>query len=391
MKPTLRKFTSEDTPVLLKLFYETVHAINAKDYSQDLLNAWAPEMPNVKKWQSRFKAAKTVVAELDGKIVGFGNIEQGAIGMLYVHKDHQRQQVASALLNKLEKRLTKKGTRIAAAEVSITAKPFFEKKGYSVVRENQKTLNGQTFLNYVMEKTLPLKTEKPMKEKQKGTDGFRWRDLFINKVFDLMIVIAGVSIAFQLNNLKLDSDAKSLEKFYIEGLAADLRRDMEEMQGNIVELKADLKYAEVIRTQLSLPETTVPADSIAKGFFNMVSFDTFNKHNNTYEMIVNGNGLSVISDRNMRTVVSEYYGGYSAIYRFESVYTEVILRSFTYLINYIDFSTQRVIDVTVLKRNETKNFTLIWESQIRDGIGHYEDSLKEAELLLQMLENNLRK
>src|SRR4051812_26386825 len=178
MKPSLRKFESEDTPVLLALFYDTVHSVNAKDYPIDQLDAWAPARPDVKRWQSRLKSTKTIVAELDGKVVGFGNLENDGktIGMLYVHKDHQRQHVASEILARLEKRLVKNGIETATTEASLTAKPFFEKKGYVLVRENKKMLNGRDFVNFIMEKKLSLKSEKPMKEKGKDSSRpFQWR------------------------------------------------------------------------------------------------------------------------------------------------------------------------------------------------------------------------
>ncbi|WP_051236398.1 hypothetical protein [Paenibacillus pinihumi] len=39
----MRKFQSSDTALLVNLFYETVHTVNAKDYSIKQLDAWAPE------------------------------------------------------------------------------------------------------------------------------------------------------------------------------------------------------------------------------------------------------------------------------------------------------------------------------------------------------------
>jgi putative acetyltransferase len=39
-------------------------------------------------------------------------------------------------------------------EASITAKPFFQRKGFSVLKEQQVTRRGETFINYVMEKFL---------------------------------------------------------------------------------------------------------------------------------------------------------------------------------------------------------------------------------------------
>ncbi|MEE3717067.1 GNAT family N-acetyltransferase, partial [Tumidithrix elongata RA019] len=39
-------------------------------------------------------------------------------------------------------------------EVSITAKPFFERMGFSVLYQQEVACRGETFVNYVMEKLL---------------------------------------------------------------------------------------------------------------------------------------------------------------------------------------------------------------------------------------------
>jgi putative acetyltransferase len=394
MKASLRKFENEDTPVLLQLFYDTVHSINAKDYPADLLDVWAPQRPDVKRWQSRFKTSKTIIAELDGKVVGFGTVEDNGktIGMLYVHKDHQRQGVASELLARLEKKLAKDGAFAATVESSLTARSFFEKKGYSLVRENRKMLNGQAFVNLIMEKDLTLKEEKPMKEKSiEKSKPFKWRDLFFNKVFDLIIVIAGVSIAFQLNNLKLNSDAKSLERFYMEGLVLDVKADIKKAQENLADLKSDFRKAEMIMESLKATDPVVAGDSIGRAFGDIVGFSTLDQHSNTYDLMINGNGLTVIQDRKIRTLVAEYYGNYPGIRRFEDVYTEVIIRTFAFTYSSVDFTVQQVVDESLLKKTETRNFVLMIESQLQDGIEKYTDLIENGQQLLTVLENNLRK
>jgi putative acetyltransferase len=39
-------------------------------------------------------------------------------------------------------------------EASITAKPFFQRMGFSVVKEQEVSRRGETFINYAMEKFL---------------------------------------------------------------------------------------------------------------------------------------------------------------------------------------------------------------------------------------------
>ena len=147
---TLRDYTKTDCAELAELFYDTVHTVNAKDYTQEQLDAWATGKVNLEAWNESFQAHHTVVAEMDGKIVGFGDIDEtGYLDRLYVHKDYQRRGVAAAICDALEQR-----TKAAefTTHASITARPFFEKRGYTVIREQQVERRGVLLTNFVMHK-----------------------------------------------------------------------------------------------------------------------------------------------------------------------------------------------------------------------------------------------
>ena len=147
----LRKYTETDCAELARLFYDTVHAVNARDYSREQLDAWATNRVNLEAWNESFQAHHTVVAEMDGKIVGFGDMDEtGYLDRLYVHKDYQRRGVAAAICDALEQR-----TKAAefTTHASITARPFFEKRGYTVAREQQVERRGVWLTNFVMKKS----------------------------------------------------------------------------------------------------------------------------------------------------------------------------------------------------------------------------------------------
>ena len=146
----LRKYAKTDCAELAELFYDTVHTVNAKDYTREQLDAWATGEINLEEWDESFQAHLTVVAEMDGKIVGFGDMDKtGYLDRLYVHKDYQRRGVATAICDALEQN-TKAAEFITHA--SITARPFFEKRGYTVVREQQVERRGELLTNFVMRK-----------------------------------------------------------------------------------------------------------------------------------------------------------------------------------------------------------------------------------------------
>ena len=118
---------------MAKLFYDTVHCVNCKDYTPKQLNVWATGEVDIAKWNNSFLAHESFVAVEENKIVGFGDIDHtGYLDRLYVHKDRQGKGIATALCEKLENTVC---TQKIVTHASITAKPFFEKRGYAVVKE----------------------------------------------------------------------------------------------------------------------------------------------------------------------------------------------------------------------------------------------------------------
>lgn len=146
----LRNYETADCEELTKLFYDTVHSINARDYSQEQLDVWATGTVELEKWDASLSAHDSVVAVEDGMIVGFGDMDEtGYLDRLYVHKDYQSQGIATAICDRLEKAAS--GCQFST-HASITARPFFEKRGYRVVKEQQVERQGILLTNYVMEK-----------------------------------------------------------------------------------------------------------------------------------------------------------------------------------------------------------------------------------------------
>lgn len=145
----IRKYESTDCKELAELFYNTVHTINAKDYTNAQLDAWASGQVDLEKWDQSFQEHFTVVAVENGIIVGFGDIDTtGYLDRLYIHKNNQRKGIATAICDQLESKVQGK----IVTHASVTAKPFFEKRGYKVLKEQQ-VVRKEIFLkNYVMEK-----------------------------------------------------------------------------------------------------------------------------------------------------------------------------------------------------------------------------------------------
>ncbi len=146
----IRQYQPSDCKYLAELFYNTVHTINAKDYSVEQLDAWASVEINLSEWNKSLLNNYSIVAVKENVIVGFGDIDKtGYLDRLFVHKDYQHQGIATAICDDLEKAFD---VEKITTHVSITAKLFFLNRGYKQIKEQEVIRNGVSLTNFIMRK-----------------------------------------------------------------------------------------------------------------------------------------------------------------------------------------------------------------------------------------------
>lgn len=153
----IRLFRPKDVDQIARLFHNTVREINIRDYSSSQVKAWAPDNFDFRNWLEVCLSRYVYVAEKDGIIVGFGELElNGHIDCFYCHKDYQRCGVGSQIYRAIEQKAMELGLQRLFTAASITAKPFFQHLGFVTITEQQVTCRGELFTNYAMEKILAL-------------------------------------------------------------------------------------------------------------------------------------------------------------------------------------------------------------------------------------------
>lgn len=151
----IRRLAAQDIPEMRKLFRATVLTVNSKYYTKEEVEDWASCGDSVEHWKELL-AKNNYIGALDGQggIVGFSSMNaEGYLHSMFVHKDWQGKGVATLLLSEVEKIARRYGVHKISVEVSVTARPFFEKHGYKVVKEQKAKANRLYLTNYVMEKT----------------------------------------------------------------------------------------------------------------------------------------------------------------------------------------------------------------------------------------------
>ena len=153
MSPTIRRGRPGEGAALAALFHEAVHILCAADYDAAERHAWSPA-PDAAPFERRITETMLWVAEGEnGALLGFANLApHGYFDCLYVAPEAAGQGVATALCTVLEQEAQRQGCPRLTVDVSITARPFFERRGYRLLREQQVERRGVFLTNYRQEK-----------------------------------------------------------------------------------------------------------------------------------------------------------------------------------------------------------------------------------------------
>ena len=151
----VRDYRRGDAEPICRLFYETVRTEHLGDYSPEQVRAWAPEIPAPAAWHERMSGRHTLVADESGEVVGFAELENdGHLDMLYCRPGAVGRGVGSGLYAAVEERARGLGVGRISTEASITARPFFTRHGFAVLRRNTVLREGIELTNFYMEKVL---------------------------------------------------------------------------------------------------------------------------------------------------------------------------------------------------------------------------------------------
>jgi len=152
----IRPYRHADAAETLAIFLAAVTETAAADYSTEQIQAWArPEARELSTWHASMQERNSYVATVDGAPAGFSDVNPaGYIDMLFVAPRYLRQGVARQLIGHVEAHARNEQLTELTADVSITARPFFERYGFTVEAEQHPVKAGVQLTNYKMKMKL---------------------------------------------------------------------------------------------------------------------------------------------------------------------------------------------------------------------------------------------
>ena len=154
---TLRALREDDADAMAEVYRRSVRALGALDYTPEQVEAWASRGPDAARFRQKIADGRQgwVAVDSEGRVCGFVDLEaDGHVDFLYVDPGQAGQRVAGRLLAEVEQAARSAGLTRLYVEASETARPVFERHGYTVVRRRDFEIGDVAIHNHAMERTL---------------------------------------------------------------------------------------------------------------------------------------------------------------------------------------------------------------------------------------------
>ena len=146
--------TAGDHNLLADIMFDAVRNGESR-YSQLQRGAWVRGRRSGPEWEARLENQEILLAERDGRGVGFVSLADGGyIDFAYIRPDARRTGLFRQLLTRIVDRAVAKGEPLLWTHASLMAEPAFERLGFAVRRREQVVLGEVNLERCEMEKRL---------------------------------------------------------------------------------------------------------------------------------------------------------------------------------------------------------------------------------------------
>ena len=150
----VRRYRTGEEDELWRLRSDTTRIVIGKDYTEAQVRRWAPDQIEPD-WSEKIRQKNPFVAEHDGQIVGFAELEaDGHINDFYCHHQWQRRGVGTSLQVAVEQEAHRLGIGTLFLESSVTAHRFFLNQGFEITETKDNLICGSLARQYIMRKSL---------------------------------------------------------------------------------------------------------------------------------------------------------------------------------------------------------------------------------------------
>ncbi len=227
------------------------------------------------------------------------------------------------------------------------------------------------------------------KIRQKMLTENNFKKYLIYALGEILLVMIGISLAFQVSNWDNNRIKKNAENKYYESIRAQIADDKENIQGQKDynnRYMIQFKYAnEIIENN-----DRSKLDTLGKIVRNLTQYSDFDKEGNIYETMVNSGQVSLLQNLKIVNGIRELEELYNFVNRMESIHYDVSMNYTAPAIgSALKYSTREIKKPDEVFNYKFQNvvISLIGVMEEKDEV--YNKSLNEIERVIKLIDEEL--
>jgi len=207
-----------------------------------------------------------------------------------------------------------------------------------------------------------------------------WKSKFI----DLLIVIVGITVAFQLNNLNESNKSKTKEKDYLKSFYEE-NRDNESNLSLAIEFTLKTKN-DIDSLKQILLSNDYNDDRIDNLSASLMVLSDFNPSLITMENIIASGDFELISNFEYRERLIDTYNSYRTTTQLEGILSDYVNQYITpFFFENVRFSDFTSLKENFIKKPEFENIVFGYDALLTQKLKGYEVNLEKLKELNQLL------
>lgn len=210
-------------------------------------------------------------------------------------------------------------------------------------------------------------------------------------LIDLIVVIAGISIAFTLDNWSQNKKEAQQEQLYLQALREDLISDQKSLQSL-------MDSSGVLMGNIGQTFQMIYSNTPVSSFENRHIISTyvapyFSINNGTYNALINSGDLKTISSFEVKKGLADHYNvAYSEIRNVDEFIRSLVDNHlYPYMLKNIQFAGRNgIVDIAPLRQNEAINLMGSYMNFLNDRNQRYRELSEQCAVLIKEIDNHLK-
>ncbi|MBX2845432.1 MAG: hypothetical protein KTR13_04380 [Saprospiraceae bacterium] len=215
-----------------------------------------------------------------------------------------------------------------------------------------------------------------------------WKNFWV----DMLGILLGITIAFQLQSWKERQGDRKLTKQYLQGMTTDLEDDIAKL--NYLADTTRYSFRQSMKLNNNLIRGNYEGDSIFMQVMSLFEVNEFLPTKTSYESLVNSGDLTLIKDFDLRQDITRVYSTiYDEVEFYDNTHTGLFgTIIYPYINKEISFTgSTRFGDNSFLATNEFVNLSFANRYSLYNQLVSYEKALKATTDLKAKIDSTLQR